>query len=156
MRLFLTLDGRRHRVHVSLEGQRFTATVDGETFVGTVDRERNALRIGGRTRAFRVTAGGVAIDGQERRVEWEPDLEAGAEVLLTAQGRHEVRAPMPGRAVSVLVSVGDAVKEGQPLLVLEAMKMQSEVPAPVAGTITAIHARPGDAVTPTDVLLVIS
>ncbi|MEP6654416.1 MAG: biotin/lipoyl-containing protein, partial [Myxococcales bacterium] len=51
-----------------------------------------------------------------------------------------VRAPIPGRLVKLLVKVGDAVKVGQTLLVLEAMKMENELRAPRGGTISALHA----------------
>lgn len=57
-----------------------------------------------------------------------------------------VRAPIPGRLVKLLVKVGDAVKAGQTLLVLEAMKMENELRAPRGGTISALHAAEGVAV----------
>ena len=156
MRAFLTLGGRRHRVSVSLEGRHFTATVDGERFEGTLEPGRNAVQIGGRERSFQFTADGVTLDGKNRRVEWEPDLEASDESLPTGETRHEVRPMMPGRVVAVLVAPGDAVQKGQPLLVLEVMKMQNEVSARRAGTITAVCVKPGDSVTPNDVLLEIA
>ncbi len=54
-------------------------------------------------------------------------------------------APMPGTVVRVAdgLAVGSAVTEGQPLLWLEAMKMEHRVTAPVSGTLTALHAAPG-------------
>lgn len=56
----------------------------------------------------------------------------------------DVAPPMPGRVVKVLVSVGDIVKAGDPLLIIEAMKMESRVPAPIDGRVTAVHAAEGD------------
>ncbi|HEX5645628.1 MAG TPA: sodium-extruding oxaloacetate decarboxylase subunit alpha [Nitrospira sp.] len=56
----------------------------------------------------------------------------------------DVAPPMPGRVVKVLVSVDDQVKTGDPLLIIEAMKMESRVPAPIDGTIKAILAVEGD------------
>jgi 3-methylcrotonyl-CoA carboxylase alpha subunit len=64
-----------------------------------------------------------------------------------------VRAPMPGRVVQVLVASGDAVEEAQPLLVMEAMKMELTLRAPVAGTVASIGAVAGEIVE-ADVLLV--
>jgi pyruvate carboxylase subunit B len=58
-------------------------------------------------------------------------------------GEAEVRAPMPGLVVRVLVSEGDEVDEGDGLLVLEAMKMENELRAPAAGTVAALHAEEG-------------
>jgi pyruvate carboxylase subunit B len=58
-------------------------------------------------------------------------------------GEAEVRAPMPGLVVRVLVSEGDDVDEGDGLLVLEAMKMENELRAPAAGTVAALHTEEG-------------
>src|SRR5690606_37538113 len=60
--------------------------------------------------------------------------------------QREVRAPMPGLVLQVLVAPGDAVEEGQGLVVLEAMKMENELRAPAAGTVAAVHVAPGVAV----------
>ena len=53
---------------------------------------------------------------------------------------------MPGRIVTVLVEAGAAVKKGQPLLVLEAMKMEHTIAAPAAGSVTSLPFAPGDQV----------
>jgi biotin carboxyl carrier protein len=50
---------------------------------------------------------------------------------------------MPGKVVRLLVEPGTAVAKGQPLLVVEAMKMQNEIAAPRDGTIKTVHAKPG-------------
>ena len=55
-------------------------------------------------------------------------------------------APMPGLIVRVHVAVGDVVRAGQPLIAIEAMKMENELVAPAAGTVRAIHAVPGSPV----------
>ena len=59
-----------------------------------------------------------------------------------------VTAAMPGTIVDVLVSVGQTVKAGDGVLVIEAMKMENEVQAPIAGVVISIFAKKGDAVTP--------
>jgi len=56
---------------------------------------------------------------------------------------------MPGTIVDVLVSIGQTVKAGDGVLVIEAMKMENEVQAPIAGVVISIFAKKGDAVTPT-------
>lgn len=56
----------------------------------------------------------------------------------------DVAPPMPGRVVKVLVSVGGVVKAGEPLLIIEAMKMESRVPAPIDGRVTAVYVAEGD------------
>jgi pyruvate carboxylase subunit B len=64
-----------------------------------------------------------------------------------------VTTSMPGTIVDVLVEVGAAVQAGDPLLVAEAMKMETEIQAPIAGTITAIHVTKGDSVNPDETLM---
>ena len=56
----------------------------------------------------------------------------------------KVNSPLPGVIVEVSVKEGQAVKAGQKVAVLEAMKMENEIPAPKDGTITAIHVNKGD------------
>lgn len=91
----------------------------------------------------------VTIDGQrtEVQVKDERDLlldEFGLADDAAAGG--EVRAPMPGLVLDVMVEEGDEVAVDQGLLVLEAMKMENELKAPSGGVVSAIHAADGDAV----------
>ncbi len=67
----------------------------------------------------------------------------------------KVIAPMPGMVIRYLVKVGDKVKTGDPLLILEAMKMQNNVPSPVDGEVKAIGFEPGASVQTNDVLAVV-
>lgn len=64
-----------------------------------------------------------------------------------------VESPMPGSIIEVAVKEGDPVKEGDVLLVLEAMKMENEITAPVAGTIGRVHVSAGDTVGSGDLLV---
>ncbi|MCI4345790.1 MAG: biotin/lipoyl-binding protein [Thermoplasmata archaeon] len=64
-----------------------------------------------------------------------------------------VYPPMPGKILEVRVSDGQSVREGEVLLVLEAMKMRNEIPSPAAGRIEALSVRPGDSVRIRDLLL---
>lgn len=70
-------------------------------------------------------------------------------------GGKKVEAPMPGMILSINVSVGQAVKEGDVLMVLEAMKMENEIKAPSAGTVTQIVATKGSSVETGAVLVVL-
>jgi pyruvate carboxylase subunit B len=65
----------------------------------------------------------------------------------------DVAPPMPGRVVKVLVAKDDRVKAGEPLLIIEAMKMESRVPAPIDGKVTAILAAEGDNVKTDETLI---
>ena len=63
-----------------------------------------------------------------------------------AAGSVQVTAPMPGKVVAVKASVGQAVKKGEVVLVLEAMKMEIPVVAPEDGTVASIDVAVGDTV----------
>lgn len=58
----------------------------------------------------------------------------------------KINSPLPGVIVEVCVKEGQAVKAGQKVAVLEAMKMENEIPAPKDGTVTAIHVTKGDSI----------
>ena len=58
----------------------------------------------------------------------------------------DITAPMPGKVLQVLVKEGDVVEEGQPLVVLEAMKMENVIKATADGTVSAVEAKQGLAV----------
>lgn len=64
-----------------------------------------------------------------------------------------ITTAMPGNIVDVLVAVGHRVSAGQPLLISEAMKMETEVQSPIDGKVTAIHVQKGDRVTPGEILI---
>jgi biotin carboxyl carrier protein len=65
----------------------------------------------------------------------------------------EVKAPMPGNVYQVLFGVGDRVTEGETLLILEAMKMETPVPSPVSGKIASIPVVKSQTVQTGEVLL---
>ena len=79
---------------------------------------------------------------------------AAAAPAVTGAGE-PVNAPMPGTILKVNVSQGQAVKAGQVLVVLEAMKMENEIMAPKAGTVTQVVTSKGASVNTGDVLVVI-
>jgi biotin carboxyl carrier protein len=72
-----------------------------------------------------------------------------------AEGKQQVIASMPGKVVQLLVSVGDAVRAGQGLAVIEAMKMQNEVRSPRSGTVERLLVAPGQAVNAGEILAVV-
>ena len=62
---------------------------------------------------------------------------------------------MPGTIIKYIVSVGQAVKAGDPILILEAMKMESALPSPIAGKVKELSCKAGDRITKGAVLAVI-
>jgi biotin carboxyl carrier protein len=77
-------------------------------------------------------------------------------VLSTAKGKLEkevIKAPMPGKIIDVLVREGATVLRGEPVVILEAMKMQNEIISPVNGTISKVNAKAGQNVMKDDLLV---
>ena len=68
-------------------------------------------------------------------------------------GANKVVAPMPGTILDVKVSVGQAVKKGDVICVLEAMKMENDIPAPADGIIASVNVQKGSTVAANDVLV---
>ncbi len=130
----VTVDGVRRRVDVirldgAIASMRYIE--DGRSF--SVSYQRGAGR------QWRVAVGERDFD-----LEVLTPVEAIEAIAAEAEsGPSLVEAPIPGKVVSVGVAVGDAVEPGQPLVVLEAMKMENELTAPQAGTVTAVHVEPG-------------
>jgi len=69
-----------------------------------------------------------------------------AKMAAPADGPIVIRSPMPGLIVDVRVKVGDRVKSGSAVVILEAMKMQNELVSDGHGTVTAVHVKPGQTV----------
>ena len=106
----------------------------------------------------------LAIDGvpEEILVETLSELEEGADTAHTsvkgskrpkASKPGDVTTTMPGAVVEVLVETGASVKAGDPVLVTEAMKMETEIQAPISGTVAAVHVEKGDSVNPDETLI---
>jgi oxaloacetate decarboxylase alpha subunit/pyruvate carboxylase subunit B len=77
-----------------------------------------------------------------------------APVTSTAEGT-PLKAPMPGMIISFEKKVGDAVNQGETVVILEAMKMENALPSPASGTLKAINYKSGDSVAKNDILCII-
>jgi len=73
----------------------------------------------------------------------------------SGSGSHEVLAPLPGLILNVLAKVGDSVRTGQKLMIMEAMKMENDINATRDGKIKAINVHNGDNISEGDILAVI-
>ena len=101
----------------------------------------------------------VTLNGLEHRAgvvdEARARLASVAGGRAAAHARRELRAPMPGLLVRLLCQPGDTVEAGQPLAVLQAMKMENELSLPRGGTVLAVQAQPGQTVEQGQVLVVL-
>ncbi len=134
----LHVDETGHEVSVARVGNGYLSlVVDGQSLSAAVEPLENDR--------YRVTINGrmteVHVKDERAMLLEEFGLEPDA-----GAGEREVRAPMPGLVLDVLVEEGDTVAADEGLVVLEAMKMENELAAPAAGTVATIHATQGDAV----------
>ena len=101
----------------------------------------------------------VTLNGLEHRAEVVDEARARLASVAGGHGaahaRRELRAPMPGLLVKLLCQPGDTVDAGQPLAVLQAMKMENELSLPRGGTVTSLAVEPGHTVNQGQVLLVV-
>jgi len=106
-----------------------------------------AVTLDGVRRTMRVLDNGdttsVFVEGESWIFETIDPLAPPAGADSTA-GR--LTAPMPGHVVQVLVTAGDMVRQGQPMMIVEAMKMEHTIAAPRDGSVAAVHFAPGDLV----------
>ena len=85
----------------------------------------------------------------------EPTAPA-APVQTSAATADAMTAPMPGTILKILVNPGESVQENQPLMILEAMKMENEIVAGESGVVAGIHVSTGDMINPGDALITIN
>ena len=120
---------------VIIDGEEFSVEIetDGDKYLATID---------GQTFSFSI-----------------PDAKNNAPRKRGSGGKRKrsgtVSASMPGKVVTVEVQVGDKVQEGQTILILEAMKMETEVNAPKSGSVSRVFVNEGDTVEVGDLLFAI-
>ena len=134
--------------------RKFKIKVDGKEYL--VEKEE----IGAVAPAAPVTPAPVAPAPAPAAPASEPVAEASpapaAPVSVAPAGADAMPSPMPGTILRILVNVGDKVAENQPLMILEAMKMENEIVASKAGVVSGIHVANGQVVNPGDALITIN
>ena len=143
------INGTDYNVDINeVEGQEIKLDVNGTPYVVTVDKEMRAQK----PRTTIVSSGPAprvaAAAGDVQR--------ASAPNPNSAAGGTKVTSPLPGTILDVFVNVGDQVKAGQRVVLLEAMKMENNIEADTDGTVTSVNVRKGDSVLEGDTLIVIS
>jgi acetyl/propionyl-CoA carboxylase alpha subunit len=165
MKSDVVLDGGRRSVDLARSGDkpsRIIATIDGrrvEADAVKISPGVYSILLNGRSLEVRVEALAdglllLHVGGREYRVDVEDPRSwrrsRGRKIDLA--GRQQVRAPMAGKIVRVLVAPGQHVESGQGLLVVEAMKMQNEIRSPKPGTVERLAAKEGETVNAGEVL----
>jgi biotin carboxyl carrier protein len=142
--LAVTLDGRKVDVDVVAIGEQLSIRIDGHVVDLTTEGQMPEI--------------GAVIPGHRSYVRVESDrLRAALAAKKSGGGAASglLKSPMPGRVVKILVEKGQSVKVGQPLIVVEAMKMENELKAKLEGTITELFVVTGATVEANAKLLVI-
>jgi biotin carboxyl carrier protein len=135
-RYAVTLNGKRHEVEsLVLPHGAVSMLVDGNSYAVEFEEAGDEVRVLVRGQITKVDV------ADERKLR----LRAAAKGF-TVEGPQVVAAPMPGKIVKVFVKPGDEVKEGQGLVVVEAMKMENELKSPKAGRVKEVVAVEGTAV----------
>lgn len=163
----VTVGERVVRVQVRRESDRLLVRVDdGEerpVHLETIRGPLRWLRLGDHVTELMAAATqdgiSLAIGGLEFRAEVVDQARARLTSVTDGRtathARRELRAPMPGLVVKLLCQAGDTVEAGQPLVVLQAMKMENELSLPRGGTIASIGVAPGQSVEQGQVLVVV-
>jgi 3-methylcrotonyl-CoA carboxylase alpha subunit len=157
--------GREHAAHVSAVAGGLASRGRSDVLV---DVDGQFLHVRGALPSGRVVVDGEGVtiggDAELRVVEWHGRsyrLERRRPLRVEDAARDRgaggesgvLTAPMPGRIAKLSVRTGDQVSQNQPLLVLEAMKMEHVVEAPHAGSVAELHVREGDQVSAGALLL---
>ena len=166
MRYVATVDGQDHEIEIeelavdsfairfgenSFEADlrrvgpvSFSVIVDNRSFDFDVVRDGEEIVVASRSGSRRLSI----VDSARRS-------SRGAGKRREVSGRVEIKSAMPGRVVNVLVSPGDEVKDGQGIVVVEAMKMENELKSPKAGKVVEVKVVAGQTVEKGELLIVI-
>ena len=165
MKLEIEIGERTHSVELIRAGERLQCAIDGRAIKADaveIAPGVYSILMGGESFEPRVeeTGGGlkVTVGGREyaAKVRDPRQWRRRGGGAMEAEGRQQVRAPMPGKIVRVLVAEGVPVTAGQGLLVIEAMKMQNEVKSPKSGMVERMMVKEGQAVNAGEALAIVA
>ncbi len=121
--------------------------VDGEEFEVELEKEEGVwnVTVQGKKFQIEIEGGAAAEQGVKKRKRGGRGKKSGT-----------ISSTIPGKIVSIAISEGQQVSEGDVVMILEAMKMQNEIHAPLSGTVSAVNCKPGDSVEANSPLVVIT
>ncbi len=127
--------------------RKFKVNLSGKTYFAEVEKVADYLY------RVKVNDSVVEVEVEEAKIK---SLRKAESISRTADlGEKVVKAMLPGNITKILVSEGDAVRAGETLLILEAMKMENEIVAPSSGRVREIRVSEGQRVETGDVLVVL-
>lgn len=132
---------------------KYVVTLNGKNY--EVEVEKNTAKITNTTAAAAPAAPAPKAAPAPAPVAAPAPAPAPAPVAAAPAGGANVTAPMPGTVLNVVAPVGTAVKAGDVILILEAMKMENDIVAPCDGTVASVAAK-GTSVNTDDVLATLS
>ena len=133
--------------------KQYTITVNGVSYDVTVEEIGGTPAIPVAVPTIPVATAPVAAPAAAPAA---PAAAPAAPKATGTAGAVKVNAPMPGTILKINVTVGQAVKSGDSLCVLEAMKMENDIPAPKDGTVASIEVTKGSSVQSGDVLITLN
>lgn len=157
----VTIDGRTFTVEVSIppgyDGTELTAHIDGEPVqvaLPTIGSPEQLTWVVINHRSYEITIDHELSWIRSRSGRHQIDVrDAESMQIKHAAGTGRIKAPIPGIIKHVLIERGSHVTAGQPLIVLEAMKMENEIRAPRDGVIVHLNVTPGQIVTLQEVMI---
>jgi biotin carboxyl carrier protein len=167
VRFFAHSGGHDYELDIQQDRDRLLVRVGGREIVVQLDDVNWSIRtafVGDRRLDFgwarKDGTYTLQIEGIEYEVEVrDPKMELLSRVVAKpgdASGAVEVKAPIPGLISKVLVAAGQAVKKGQPVLCLDAMKLENEIAAPRDGVVKSVSVSPGQPVEKGQALFVVA
>lgn len=165
MKLQAEVNGKKHEIELTRGDEAVVATIDGRRYeVDSSEPENDVflLKIQNTVNEARVSPNaGNAYHVRLGTVEFDIKLVDPKRLRGSAAGEDsnsdisEIRTAMPGKVVRIITPSGTEVKKGDPVIVVEAMKMQNEMKSPKDGIVKDIRASEGSTVNAGDVLAVI-
>jgi biotin carboxyl carrier protein len=151
-----------YKINLEEEGKETEVEIEGKKFpveFQKIDGNFYSILLGGRSIGVGILKRGkrvdVFVDGDLYEFESISERER-EKTKGVVSGVQEIKSPMPSRVVKILKKSDEEVKEGEGVIVVEAMKMESELKSPIEGKVKEFKVKEGDAVESGTVLLVIS
>lgn len=161
MKLLAELNNEKYEITIKRDGERVGAEVNGQKYeleASEPERDVYLLKYENRIYQIYVSPNGIANVGNQQlevKITDPKRLRGVKSDTEQAGGAAEIKTAMPGKLVRVLVAQGAEIKQGDGVLVVEAMKMQNEMKSPKDGIVKEIRFAEGATVNAGDVLVVI-